>query len=190
MKRGEGRGRKTLIYDMLMEHYRLEHIEDLIEFGFHDVRRERELAQVTPIVFKAAAAGDGVAVDLLEKAGRSLGGAAKFVISELFKPGEHVTVALGGSVFMRGSHGVHIETLRRTIGEKRNPLKIVRLTTEPAVGGVLLAMDLYYGKKTPTVAAKRIAEGLKRFMTPATPSAAPRISPSSRHAGSGRASPW
>jgi N-acetylglucosamine kinase-like BadF-type ATPase len=164
MKQGEGRGHKTAIYDMIMDHFKLGHIEDLIEFGFRDINREHELGQVTPIVFKAAANGDKVAREILENVGRSIGGAAKFVISQLFKPGEPVTVALGGSVFMRGTHELHIETLKKVIGAKRNPIKVVKLTTEPAVGGVLLAMDLYHGRKTSVAVTHRIAGSLKKYL--------------------------
>jgi len=116
---GGGARPKTAIYDMLMDHFELGHIEDLIEFVSR-CGREHELAR-SLIVFKAAASGDKVAREILENVGRSIGGAAKFFISRCSSRGEPVTVALGGSVFMRGTHELHIENVKKVIARKTQP---------------------------------------------------------------------
>ncbi|MBI5529743.1 MAG: ATPase [Deltaproteobacteria bacterium] len=157
MKQAEGRGPNTLLHDLILERFGLDDIEDMIELGFCDVGREDAIAAVTPLAFRAAAMGDAVAHDILVRAGSSIGKAARFVINDLFAPGEPVTVALGGSVFMRGRPPVPADALARVVKTARNPVKIIKLRTEPAVGGVLLAMDGHYGRTTPKAVAERIA---------------------------------
>lgn len=96
-------------------------------------------ADNAPLVFAAAAEGDSVALELVRRAGRELGGLAVGVSRQIGVTGLPFDVVLSGS-FYNGSPLVQ-ETMAATIHSVAPRARLVRLAAPPVVGGVLLGME-------------------------------------------------
>jgi N-acetylglucosamine kinase-like BadF-type ATPase len=96
-------------------------------------------ASAAPIVFQVAAAGDVVARQVIEWAGRELGSLANGVIHQLGFEALAFDVVLVGSLFDGGP--ALTEPMFRTVHEFAPGARFVRLTAAPVVGGVLLGME-------------------------------------------------
>lgn len=131
------RGPATRLTPALIEWAGAQGLEDLLE-GLSQ-GRYRLSAAAAPVVFRVAAAGDPVAVDLVRWAGRELGGMALGVIRQLGFEGLTFDVVLAGS-FYNGSPLI-AETMAETIHTVAPHARLLRLTVPPVVGGVLLGME-------------------------------------------------
>jgi len=131
------RGPATLLTPVLVEHYGARNLAELVE-GFSTNRLEMDPADAL-LVFKAAAAGDPVALDLVRWAGDELGKLANGVIRQLgFQKLEFEAVLVGS---MYDGNPLLIETMRDTIHSIAPGAKLVRLVVPPVVGAVLLGME-------------------------------------------------
>jgi N-acetylglucosamine kinase-like BadF-type ATPase len=91
------------------------------------------------LVFETAAAGDGVAREAVDWAGRQLGDLGLGVIRQLDLAGQAFDVVLSGSLY-RGSPRLQT-CIRDVITAEAPGARIRRLTVPPVTGGVLLAME-------------------------------------------------
>ncbi len=96
-------------------------------------------ASAAPIVFEVAEAGDAVAGDLIEWAGRELGSLVVGVVRQLGFEATPFDVVMVGNMF-DGGHSL-TDPLQSTILSVAPHARFVRLTVPPVVGGVLLAME-------------------------------------------------
>ena len=96
------------------------------------------------LVFQIAAQGDPEALKVIEWAGSELGQMACGVIRQLGLENDPVELVLVGSLY--NGHPLMAETLRETVLKVASGAQIVRLTTPPVVGGVLLGMELVIGQ--------------------------------------------
>mgnify|MGYP001057462113 CR=1 FL=1 len=103
------------------------------------LERYQLTAEAAPIVFQVAAGGDEVAQEIICWTGRELGSLAAGVIRQLGFEQLGFEVVLIGSLF-KGSPKL-IETMSETIHEIAPQARLIRLTTPPVVGGVLLGME-------------------------------------------------
>jgi N-acetylglucosamine kinase-like BadF-type ATPase len=131
------RGPATLLTPLLVEHYGARNLADLVE-GFSTNRLEFDAADAL-LVFKAASAGDPVALDLVRWAGCELGKLANGVIRQLGFQNLEFEVVLVGSLY--DGNPLLIETMRATIHSIAPAARLVRLTVPPVVGAVLLGME-------------------------------------------------
>jgi N-acetylglucosamine kinase-like BadF-type ATPase len=116
-------------------------------------------ADAAPLVFQAAAAGDPVAQRLIRWAGRELGSLAVGVIRQLEFEGAQFEVVLVGGLYDGGP--MLTEPMRRTIHRAAPRARLVRLTTYPVIGGVLLGME-QAGLRAPAL-RERLIETTKRL---------------------------
>lgn len=131
------RGPPTRLTPALVEWMGAQNIEDLLE-GLSQ-RRYRLSAAAAPVVFRVAAEGDPVAVDLIHWAGRELASMAIGVIHQLELEEAAFDVVLAGS-FYQGSPLI-AATMAATIHAVAPQARLVRLTVPPVVGGALLGME-------------------------------------------------
>ncbi len=96
-------------------------------------------ASAAPLVFQAATAGDAVANGLVLWAGRELGELARAVIRQLEFERLEFDVVLAGSMY--DGSPVLIETMRQAIQALAPGARLVRLTTPPVTGGIILGME-------------------------------------------------
>jgi N-acetylglucosamine kinase-like BadF-type ATPase len=92
-----------------------------------------------PVVFKIATQGDPVALSIIEWAGNELGSTALAVIRQLGIQHLEFEVVLVGSLYEMGE--MLIAPMRHVITSEAPYAHLVRLSSPPVVGGVLLAME-------------------------------------------------
>ena len=95
--------------------------------------------RAAPLIFKTAEKGDAVACDLLRWAGEGLADLAAGVIHQIEIEQEQFEVVLVGSLFNGGD--LLIEPMRAALLKAAPGATLVRLTTPPVIGGVLLGME-------------------------------------------------
>ena len=111
--------------------------DDLLE-GLCQDRYHLE-ADAAPLVFEAAGEGDDVARGAIAWAGRELGSLALGIIRQLGFEALEFEVVLVGSLYDGGA--TLIEPMKETIHRAAPRARLVRLTTWPVIGGVLLGME-------------------------------------------------
>ena len=131
------RGPKTQLADALVEYVGAKDLDDLIR-GY-TTYEYRIGAEAAPIVFRIAQQGDPVARELIHWAGSELGEIANAVIRQLEFENLAFDVVLTGSMFEGGS--MLIEPMRETIHTLAPKARLVRLTTPPVLGAVMLGME-------------------------------------------------
>src|SRR6185436_3950296 len=131
------RGPKTKLADALVEYVGAKDLDDLIR-GY-TTYEYRIGAEAAPIVFRVAQQGDPVARELIHWAGSELGEIANAVIRQLEFENLSFDVVLTGSMFEGGS--MLIEPMRETIHTLAPRARLVRLTTPPVLGAVMLGME-------------------------------------------------
>jgi N-acetylglucosamine kinase-like BadF-type ATPase len=92
-----------------------------------------------PVVHKVAVQGDPVALSIIQWAGRELGSTTLAVIRQLGIASLEFEVVLVGSVYDMGE--ILIAPMRQLITSEAPLARLVRLSSPPVVGSVLLAME-------------------------------------------------
>lgn len=131
------RGPKTKLADALIEYVGAKDLDDLIR-GY-TTSEYRIGAEAAPIVFRVAQEGDEVARELIRWAGCELGEMAKAVIRQLEFENLAFDVVMTGSMFEGGS--MLTEPMRETIHNLAPKARLIRLTTPPVLGAVMLGME-------------------------------------------------
>lgn len=97
---------------------------------------------LTVVLHKAAAEGDGLAIRLLKTTGRELGLAANSVIRRLGGFGNaSIPIVLVGSVLQKGKSPHLLQALSDTIEKQNKDFQILIPEMAPVYGAVLLGMD-------------------------------------------------
>ena len=131
------RGPATQLSAAFMELTHSNSLAELLE-GLVDGTKRLD-ASAAPVVFRIAEAGDPVAVDLIQWAGRELGELAKCVIRQLGFESLAFDVVLVGSMFNGGP--LLVEPMRQTIEAFAPGARLVRLSAPPVTGAVVLGME-------------------------------------------------
>jgi N-acetylglucosamine kinase-like BadF-type ATPase len=92
-----------------------------------------------PLVYEVATQGDPVALSIIQWAGNELGHTAAAVIRQLAIEKLQFEVVLVGSIYEMGE--MLIAPMRQVITSEAPKAVLVRLSSPPVVGGVLLAME-------------------------------------------------
>jgi N-acetylglucosamine kinase-like BadF-type ATPase len=131
------RGPATALSPALVQHAGARDLDDLIE-GYTK-RRYFADPQAAPVIFDVARSGDPVARDLIRWAGSELGEMARAVIRQLDMEDEEFDVVLAGSMFDGGP--LLIEPLAQTITALAPRARLVRLSSAPVIGALILGME-------------------------------------------------
>jgi N-acetylglucosamine kinase-like BadF-type ATPase len=109
----DGRGEPTRMTEFLCKEYGMCDPVDLPRFVYATSTHTDDIARYGKLVVEAAQAGDAVALDILDDAGRELGECVLAVARKLNLQAEAFPVAYVGGAFKAGD--VLIEPMRRTI---------------------------------------------------------------------------
>jgi N-acetylglucosamine kinase-like BadF-type ATPase len=134
----DGRGPRTDLTALVLEHFSLSHPEALVVEIYHRPQGRRAVASLGEIVDRARAAGDAVAIDILTQAADELALAAASVITRLDMRGEQFPILLAGGILKDG--GWLAGEVRRRMAEVAPRSSVGLLTEEPAIGAVRLAL--------------------------------------------------
>lgn len=147
----DGRGKPTVLYDMLCEKLHLKNLDDLVERFYPGSDERVHVAFLAPLVFEAARRGDEVACDILREVGGELAIAILAALRKLFPPNDAVKVVLSGGVFANTDDPVMTATLKGRVLGEFPAAEFILLKDPPVLGAVLLALDLASVEITPGV---------------------------------------
>ncbi|GAA1144882.1 hypothetical protein GCM10009630_49450 [Kribbella jejuensis] len=141
---GFARSRDTLpvsqLVTALAAHYGKSGLKAVIQaFHFGELPSERQL-EAGPVLFEVAAAGDSVALGIVQQQAEEIVAMASSALRRLDLLGECVTVVLGGGVLTAG-HSVLLDRVSRLLAEVA-PQAVPRVVdVPPVVGAALLGLD-------------------------------------------------
>jgi N-acetylglucosamine kinase-like BadF-type ATPase len=155
-----GRGPRTQLSSALIRLTGARDLPDLLH-GLTEGRL-RVMAQAAPLVFEVAAAGDEVAREVIEWAGRELGEMALTVARQLGFQTLDFDLVMVGSLFNGGP--LLIDPMRATVLAGAPGARLVRLSTPPVVGAVLLGME--QAGLEPTARRANLARSTQALLQP------------------------
>jgi len=149
MRGADGRGPATRLSDVILEHFGVSDASRLPRIIYDPEGPRARVAALGPIIEATAAAGDAVAMRVLERAVDELVLGALSVASRLEMRGDAFTFYLAGSVFRV------VPTLAAALPERLVEVaprcQVQLLDEEPAVGAVWLALaEAREGARIPT----------------------------------------
>ncbi|NUR95938.1 MAG: ATPase [Kribbellaceae bacterium] len=136
----DGRGPATALATALAAHYGKPSLTAVIEaFHFGELPAERQL-EAGPVLFQVAAAGDTVALGIVQQQAEEIVAMAASALRRLDLLDDPVTVVLGGGVLTAG-HAVLLDRVSRLLAEVA-PKAVPRVVdVPPVVGAALLGLD-------------------------------------------------
>lgn len=135
----DGRSEPTILQERIREHLGLSSLENLIQVIYQQGWTVKEIAALAPIVDRAAASGDEVALTIIEDAVKELVQATQVVIDSIFSPTEVVEVVTTGSVWQGNS--LIREKFEASLVKRSPGAKVIFPRYEPAYGAALLALN-------------------------------------------------
>ncbi len=143
MRGSDGRGQKTTLSDSIRRHLGLQRLDDLVDAVCFDSASEFCFSTLVPLVFAASRDGDVVCRKILTFAGGELGLSARLLRQRLFENDTTVEIALGGSLWQRGTDtcAAMRDAFVHELGDGGSEPTIRVLGREPVIGGVLLGLD-------------------------------------------------
>lgn len=139
LREWDGRGEKTLLTNLVLEMLEYASVEEMYHAFLDDATPVPK--DLTRLLFPAVEQGDQVAREILEYQGVELGLSTQAVINRLHMQDEEFDVVLAGSVVTRSGNNIIEDKVKTYASEVAPKVNIVRLTVEPVVGALLLAME-------------------------------------------------
>jgi N-acetylglucosamine kinase-like BadF-type ATPase len=128
-------GKSTGLLERIMEVWRVDSREHLVLAA--NAVPPPDFAALFPAVLAASDSGDPTACQILEEAGKELGGLAKTVIRRLFQDGQKVNVAMAGAVLANGK--IVSEAFRKNLTSQHAEAQVAGEVIEPVQGALALA---------------------------------------------------
>lgn len=155
-----GRGRPTILTGRFLEIYGARDVPELVE-RISRGQAEPPGGGLAPVVFEAAGAGDGVALNIIRQAGRELGQNALAVARRLGLASEAFPLVLAGGVFRSNSEALRQAVLAPFLAGAPG-VQTVDLQAPPVAGSIFLAMQAAGQQVRPEVRQRLLAEARAR----------------------------
>ena len=136
----DGRGRPTSLERLVPEHFGLRSPVALTRALYLERIAEGRLAELAPIVFEAAAAGDSVARSIVDHLADELITMATALLGRLRMRRLDLEVVLAGGVFQATDRAFY-ERIEAGIQAAAPAARIVRLAAPPVLGPALIGLD-------------------------------------------------
>jgi N-acetylglucosamine kinase-like BadF-type ATPase len=136
----DGRGDETELAHLVPSHFALKrprHVMEAIHLGRMDMDR---LAELPPIVFRAAGADDAVARGILDRQADEIVAMAGTAIRKLRMTKLDVPVVLGGGIF-HNDFGPFFERIEEGLRRVAPDVRVTVLSAPPVAGAALLGLD-------------------------------------------------
>jgi N-acetylglucosamine kinase-like BadF-type ATPase len=136
----DGRGPYTALAAAVAEHFgAATALEVGLGIHFGDIQEER-LAELSPMLFAVAAAGDEIAVQLVERQADEVSALATVVLRRLGLLDSPVEVVLGGGV-LAARHPQLMTAVEENFARLAPQAKLVVVDAPPVLGAALLGLD-------------------------------------------------
>jgi N-acetylglucosamine kinase-like BadF-type ATPase len=151
----DGRGPRTTLERLVPEHFGLARPAAVTRAMYTGRIRERRVAELSPVVFEAAKAGDAVARSIVDRLAAELVAMARALIRRLHLSRLDPDVVLGGGVF-RTDDQAFFDALAAGIAAIAPQARLVRLTAPPVVGAALIGLDRLAGHAVDPATARSL----------------------------------
>ena len=148
----DGRGEATVLRTLVPRHFGFTRVRQLSEAMYFGRIPERRVVELTPIVFRAAAAGDAVARAIVDRQADEIVRMSGAALRRLHMTKLDAEVVLGGGVFSSGDEDF-IGRISERPGRGCARARVRVLAAPPVVGAALLGLDAI-GAPTGGVAAR------------------------------------
>jgi N-acetylglucosamine kinase-like BadF-type ATPase len=138
VRESDGRGPRTQLTPLVLAHFELARVDGLVRAVYDQGLNRQSVAALGPVVDKARAKGDVAAAEILSKAAEELTRAASSVITRLEMRGHAFAMMLAGGMFKVIPWLA--DDVTRRVAEVAPRATVARLTVEPALGAVRLAL--------------------------------------------------
>ena len=140
VRAGDGRGGPTSLAALVPAHFGVRRAFDLSRAIYEERIAPRRLEELAPVVFAAAANGDGVARGIADRLADELAVMATAIARRLRVASRDADVVLSGGVLRTNERGFHARLAERVhAGIPR--ARLVRLDQRPVLGAALLGLD-------------------------------------------------
>jgi N-acetylglucosamine kinase-like BadF-type ATPase len=136
----DGRGRKTTLASLVPAHFGLRRPRQVMEAMYFAKIPEERVTELAPLVFRAAADGDAVAADIVERQADEVVTMAITAIRRLGMTKLDVDVVLGGGIF-RSRFAAFYERIGGGIAAVAPSARIHVLYAPPVLGAALMGLD-------------------------------------------------
>jgi N-acetylglucosamine kinase-like BadF-type ATPase len=127
---------------------------------------QRELAELSPVVFRAAGSGDEVARDIVTRLAVELVTMAEALIRRLHLARLDPDVVLAGGVF-RADDPVFYAAIEAGVAAVAPHARVVRLTAHPVLGAALIGLDrVSRNRATPAEVEARLRRDIAKAAHP------------------------
>lgn len=136
----DGRGEKTSLERSVPGFFGLKRPRQLMEAIYFERIDEQRLAELAPVLFRAAMDGDAVARGVVDRQADEVVTMAATAIRRLRMQRLDVDVVLGGGIF-RNHDRLFYERIETTLREQVPAARLHVLTDPPVVGAALMGLD-------------------------------------------------
>jgi N-acetylglucosamine kinase-like BadF-type ATPase len=153
----DGRGPRTALERRVPAHFGLARPLDLTNALYTGRIDELRLRELAPVVFAAAAGGDGAARAILDRLADELATMAIAIIRRLHLARTDLDVVLAGGIF-QNDDADFLDRLISSVHRTAPGAHVIRLQARPLLGAALLGLDKLAGGQ-PTAAEARLRSG-------------------------------
>jgi N-acetylglucosamine kinase-like BadF-type ATPase len=136
----DGRGRKTTLASLVPTHFGLRRPRQVMEAMYFARISEERVTELAPLVFRAAADGDTVAADIVERQADEVVTMATTAIRRLRMTKLDVDVVLGGGIF-RNRYAGFYDRIEAGVTAVTPSARIHVLDAPPVLGASLIGLD-------------------------------------------------
>ncbi len=137
----DGRGRPTVLTDLVLNALGLSDVDEMIRRLYLRQLSSVQIIELAPLVFQAADVGDPVASQLVVRGGEEVATTARALLGRLGLLESAAQVILAGGMF-RAEAPLFMHIILRALAEMAPHARVVRPDVEPVVGAAFLALDL------------------------------------------------
>jgi N-acetylglucosamine kinase-like BadF-type ATPase len=136
----DGRGDATALAHLVPDHFAMKRPRQVTEAMYFGRLAEERLAELPPIVFRAAADGDAAARSIVDRQADEVVAMAGAALRRLRLTHLDPDVVLGGGIF-RNEEPVFFERMHQGLRSAAPNARVNVLTAPPVVGAALLGLD-------------------------------------------------
>jgi len=139
IRAADGREQATLLTPLLLKALNYTTVDEM--FNDYLDHGKRVPLEVAKLLFEAAVQGDQVALAIVHNQAEELSKSAIAVIRRLKLEQESFDVVLAGSILTRGDYGIIQQMITKAVNEVAPAANVIKLTVEPVVGAIWLAIE-------------------------------------------------
>jgi N-acetylglucosamine kinase-like BadF-type ATPase len=158
----DGRGPRTRLERAVPGHFGLKSPAAVTSALYRGVIPNERIAELSPVVFETAEAGDPVARSIVDRLADEIIVMAGAMIRRLGLSRLDPDVVLGGGVF-RTNEPLFYERIRAGVAGIAPKARVVRLTAPPVAGAALLGLDRLAGGAASPVICHSVRDAIARW---------------------------